>query len=223
MHLLGSVVDHLLQTYGYWAVFVLVLLETTGIPSPGETALVAAGAYAGATHRLSIAIIVGAAAAAAIIGDNLGFWIGREGGWRLLCRYGKVVHVEDWMLKVGVYVFRRHGAKIVFFARFIPILRTWGALLTGVNRYPWSKFLTWNAAGGIGWAVLWGFLAYGFGRALERYETIAAAVVFGIAAVVTVAGAVIVKRRAQELRSCAEREFPGDVNDLDRQAGKKAA
>lgn len=156
MHLFGSFVDHLLQTYGYWAVFVLVLLETTGIPSPGETALVAAGAYAGATHRLSIAIVVGAAAAAAIIGDNLGFWIGREGGWRLLCRYGKAVHVEDWMLKVGVYVFRRHGAKIVFFARFIPILRTWGALLTGVNRYPWSKFLTWNAAGGICWAVLWG-------------------------------------------------------------------
>lgn len=223
MHLFGGVVNHLLQTYGYWAVFGLVLLETTGIPSPGETALVAAGAYAGATHRLSILIVIGAACAAAIIGDNLGFWIGREGGWRLLCRYGKVLHVEDWMLKVGVYIFRRHGAKIVFFGRFIPILRTWGALLTGVNRYPWSKFLLWNAAGGICWAVLWGMLAFGFGKALEHLETVAAATAFGVAIVITIVGGIIVKKRAQELRECAEREFPGDLRELEKRATKKAA
>ena len=194
------------------AVFGLVLLETTGVPSPGESALVAAGAYAGATHHLSIFYVVGAACIAAIAGDNLGFWIGREGGWRLICRYGKVLHVEDWMLKVGVYVFRRHGAKIVFFGRFIPILRTWGALMTGVNRYPWKKFLLWNAAGGISWAVLWGSLAYIFGGALEHYETVAAAAAFALAIVVTVAGGMAVKKQAQELRSCAEREFPSVAN-----------
>lgn len=223
MHLFGGLVNHLLQTYGYWAVFGLVLLETTGIPSPGETALVAAGAYAGATHRLSILLVVGAACAAAIIGDNLGFWLGREGGWRLLCRYGNVLHVEDWMLKVGVYIFRRHGAKIVFFGRFIPVLRTWGALLTGVNRYPWKKFLVWNAAGGICWAVLWGLLAFGLGKALERFETVATATAFGIAVLVTIVGGILVKKRAKELRERAEREFPGDLRDLDRRIGTKAA
>lgn len=207
VHLFGGVVNHLLQTYGYWAVFGLVLLETTGLPAPGESALVAAGAYAGATHRLSIAMVVGAAVVAAILGDNIGFWIGREGGWRLLCRYGKALHVEDWMLKVGVYIFRRHGSKIVFFGRFVPILRTWGALLTGVNRYPWNKFILWNALSGVCWAALWGTLAFAFGHALERMETLAAAAALGVAILITVAGGILVKRQAQELRSCAEREI----------------
>lgn len=222
MHLFGGLVNHLLQSYGYWAVFGLVLLETTGVPSPGESALVAAGAYAGATHKLSIVVVIGAACAAAILGDNLGFWIGREGGWRLLRRYGKVLHVEDWMLKVGAYIFRRHGSKIVFFGRFIPILRTWGALLAGVNRYPWGKFLVWNAAGGIGWAVLWGMLAYAFGDALERMETTASLAALGIAVVISIVTGIIVKRRAEDLRECAEREFPGSLNDLDRKIRKAA-
>lgn len=222
MHLFGGVVNHLLQTYGYWAVFGLVLLETTGIPSPGETALVAAAAYAGATHKLSIAIVIASACAAAIIGDNLGFWIGREGGWRLLCRYGKALHVEDWMLKVGLYVFRRHGSKIVFFGRFIPVLRTWGALLTGVNRYPWKKFLLWNAAGGVAWSVLWGMLAFAFGDALEHMETVASIGALAAAIAITIAAAIVVKRRAADLRERAEREFPGDVRRLDATA-KQAA
>lgn len=222
MHLFGGLVNHLLQSYGYWAVFGLVLLETTGVPSPGESALVAAGAYAGATHKLSIIVVIGAACAAAILGDNLGFWIGREGGWRLLRRYGKVLHVEDWMLKVGAYIFRRHGSKIVFFGRFIPILRTWGALLAGVNRYPCGKFLVWNAAGGTGWALLWGMLAYAFGDALERMETTASLAALGIAVVISIVTGIIVKRQAEDLRECAEREFPGSLNDLDRKIRKAA-
>lgn len=222
MHLFGGLVNHLLQTYGYWAVFGLVLLETTGVPSPGETVLVAAGAYAGATHKLSVLIVIGCACTAAILGDNLGFWIGREGGWRLLCRYGKVVHLEDWMIKVGVYVFRRHGSKIVFFGRFVPLLRTWGALLTGVNRYPWNTFLIWNALGGISWAVLWGMLAYAFGNMLERMETAASLAALGVAILITIAGGILVKKRAAELRECAEREFPGSIGELDKKI-KKAA
>ena len=222
MHLFGGLVDHVLQLYGYWAVFGLVLLETTGIPSPGETALIAAGAYAGATHHLSITWVLAAAASAAIIGDNLGYWIGREGGWRLLRRYGHVLHVQDWMLKVGVYVFRRHGSKIVFFGRFIPILRTWGALLTGVNRYPWKNFVIWNALGGICWSALWGMLAYAFGKALERTEGIASWAALSIAIAITIAGAWLVRKRASDLRERAEREFPGNLDDLDKRV-KKAA
>ena len=107
MHFFGLDLTHVLQTYGYWAVFGLVLLETTGIPAPGETMLIAAAAYAGATHHLSIFMVIGVAVGAATLGDNAGFWIGREGGWRLLCRYRHVLHIEPYMLKVGVYVFRR--------------------------------------------------------------------------------------------------------------------
>lgn len=218
MHIFGLDLTHVLQTYGYWAVFGLVLLETTGIPAPGETMLIAASAYAGATHHLSVAYVIATAAVAAILGDNAGFWIGREGGWRLLCRYGRVLHIEPYMLKVGVYVFRRHGSKIVFFARFIPILRTWGALLTGVNRYPWRKFLLWNALGGISWAAAWGMLAYGFGKALQNMETLASITAICVAVVISVVAGIVAKRHAQELRECAEREFPGDLREIEKKA-----
>ena len=218
MHFLGLDLTHVLQTYGYWSVFGLVLLETSGIPAPGETMLIAASAYAGATHHLSVLYVIATAAAAAILGDNAGYWIGREGGWRVLCRYGHVLHIEPYMLKVGVYVFRRHGAKIVYFARFIPILRTWGALLTGVNRYPWRKFLLWNTLGGISWAGAWGMLAYGFGKALQNMELWASIVAVAVAIAISVLAAIAVKRNAQELRECAEREFPGDLRDIDRKA-----
>lgn len=214
LHLLGPDLDHLLAVYGYWAVLALVLLETTGIPAPGETMLITASAYAGATHRLSILLVVAAASVAAIVGDNVGFWIGREGGWRLLRRYGRLVHVDDGTLKVGIFVFRRHGAAIVFTGRFIPVLRTWGALLAGVNRYPWRRFLVWNAAGGIAWAVAWGALAYVFGKVLQRAESWVSLAALGIACAITVAGVILVRRRAAELRDAAEREFP----DLDRAA-----
>ncbi len=218
MHIFGFNLDHVLQTYGYWAVCGLVFLETTGVPAPGETMLIAAGAYAGATHHLSIVLVIAAAAGAAILGDNAGFWIGREGGWRLLCRYGHMVHVKPYMLKVGVYVFRLHGSKIVYFGRFIPVLRTWGALLTGVNRYPWNKFLPWNAFGAISWATLWGVLAFMFGKALEHMETWASIAAVAVALCVTVVSAWLVKRRAAELRECAERAFPGELCDIDRKA-----
>lgn len=218
MHFLGLDLTHVLQTYGYWAVFGLVLLETTGIPAPGETMLIAAAAYAGATHHLSIFLVIGAAVGAAILGDNAGFWIGREGGWRLLCRYRHVLHVEPYMLKVGVYVFRRHGAKIVYFGRFIPILRTWGALLTGVNRYPWPKLLLWNALGGASWAIAWGMLAFGFGKALQNMELWASITAICVAVIISIIAGLAAKRRAKDLRECAEREFPGDLRDIDRKA-----
>lgn len=218
MHFLGLDLTHVLQTYGYWAVFGLVLLETTGVPAPGETMLIAASAYAGASHHLSIAYVIATAAVAAILGDNAGFWIGREGGWRLVCRYGHVLHIEPYMLKVGVYVFRRHGSKIVYFARFIPILRTWGALLTGVNRYPWSKFLLWNALGGISWALAWGMLAYGFGKVLQNMELWASVVAIAVAVIISVIAGIAAKRNAEELRGRAEREFPGDLCDIDKKA-----
>ena len=138
-----------IQTYGYWAVFLAVGLESLGVPIPGETTLIAAALYAGSTHRLNFVTLGIVAAAAAIVGDNIGYLIGRFGGYRLLRRYGHYVRVDEAKLKVGRYLFDRHGGKVVFFGRFISVLRTYAAFLAGVNMMVWRRFLLYNAAGGI--------------------------------------------------------------------------
>jgi len=99
--------SHLIVTYGYLAVALLVGAESVGIPVPGETALILAAGYAGHTHQLSAWIIFAAAAAAAILGDNVGFWIGGTGGYRLLRQYGHYVGIDETKLKIGRYIFDR--------------------------------------------------------------------------------------------------------------------
>lgn len=160
--------EHLLIAYGYWAVFLFVAVESMGVPVPGETTLMVASIYAGTTHRLSILLVVLAAAGGAILGDNLGFLAGREGGQRLLHRYGKYVRLDERKLRLGEYLFQRHGGKVVFFGRFVAILRMWAAFLAGANRMSWTRFLAFNAAGGSLWAVLMGLGAYAFGDAVVR-------------------------------------------------------
>jgi membrane protein DedA with SNARE-associated domain len=162
-------VQPLVAQYGLYAVFVIVMLESAGVPLPGETALVLASIYAGATGDLHIAQVIAAAAAGAIIGDNMGFWVGRHFGMPLLKRYGRFIHLDDKRLAFGEAMFRRHGAKIVFFGRFIAILRIFAALLAGVNRYGWGSFLFYNAAGGIVWATVFGLGGYFFGEAIHRF------------------------------------------------------
>jgi membrane protein DedA with SNARE-associated domain len=162
-------VQPLVAQYGLYAVFVIVMLESAGVPLPGETALVLASIYAGATGDLHIAQVIAAAAAGAIIGDNMGFWVGRHFGMPLLKRYGRVIHLDEKRLAFGEAMFRRHGAKIVFFGRFIAILRIFAALLAGVNRYGWGSFLFYNAAGGIVWATVFGLGGYFFGEAIHRF------------------------------------------------------
>jgi membrane protein DedA with SNARE-associated domain len=127
----------LIHTYGLVVLFTVVMLECMGVPMPGETALVSAALYAGSTHRFSIASVVLVAATAAIIGDNIGYLIGRSIGVRLIARYGKYVRLNELRLKVGQYLFLRHGGKIVSFGRFVAILRTYAALLAGANRMSW--------------------------------------------------------------------------------------
>ena len=142
-------IGHLIQTYGYAAVFLLVGAESLGIPVPGETALIVAGTYAGRSHHLNPWLVFLVASAAAIIGDNIGFWIGDKGGYRLARRYGHWVRLDEHKLKIARYVFDTHGPKVVFFGRFISILRTYAAFLAGTSRMRWRKFLVANAAGGI--------------------------------------------------------------------------
>src|ERR1700761_3324945 len=137
--------------YGYPAVFTLVALESAGVPLPGETALVSAAVFAG-QGALNLEAVIATAALAAILGDNLGYWVGREYGFPLVYRYGHAIRLDEGRLKVAQYLFVRHGGKIVFFGRFVAILRAFAAFLAGVNRLPWPRFLIFNALGGIVWA-----------------------------------------------------------------------
>jgi membrane protein DedA with SNARE-associated domain len=164
----GSWVQHVIASYGYAAIFVIVMLESAGVPLPGETILVSAAAFAGGRHTLHLGYIIAAAAGGAIIGDNIGFWVGREFGTTLLAKWGHLIGLDERKRKLGQYLFARHGGKIVFFGRFIALLRAFAALLAGTNRLPPLRFLFFNAAGGIVWATVFGVGAYSVGEGIRR-------------------------------------------------------
>ena len=179
----------LLLEHGLILLFALVAMESAGVPLPGETALIAAAILAERGHYSIVAVIV-VAAAAAIIGDNAGYWIGRKGG-RALLRRAPIVHrYAERALPPSERFFRRHGAKTVFLGRFIAVLRVTAAWMDGISRMPWWRFLLWNAAGGIVWAILVATLAYKFGdaaaAAVGRYGLFGLIVVAAAAAIVFV-------------------------------------
>jgi membrane protein DedA with SNARE-associated domain len=180
-------VTHLLLSYGLILLFGAVAIESAGIPVPGETALVTAAFLASQGHY-SIVAVIAVAAAGAIIGDNVGYWIGREGGRKLLERWGPVRRYADKALPPAERFFQKHGAKAVFFGRFIAFLRVTAAWLAGISRMTWWRFLIWNAAGGILWAIAISLLAYEFGKAagdaVSRYGLFAV----GAIAVLVVVG-----------------------------------
>jgi membrane protein DedA with SNARE-associated domain len=163
---LGSLVS--LQTlqdalayFGYPAVVLFIMIESSGIPFPGETMLLFASFTAGLPgSHLSIVGVIIAASVGAIIGDNLGYLVGRYGGRPFVLRFGKYVFLREHHLDAAEQFFIRHGDKTVFFGRFVAVLRAWAAFLAGVNKMPWPKFLAYNAAGGICWATLMGVLAF---------------------------------------------------------------
>lgn len=159
---------HLLSAYGYAAVFILVMLESTGVPLPGETILITASIFASTSHKLDIWFVVASAAAGAIIGDNIGFWVGRAFGQRLLSRFGPKIGLDERKQKLGQYLFKRYGGLIVFVGRFVAMLRAFAALLAGINHLPPLEFLAYNAAGGIVWASLFGFGGYALGQGIHR-------------------------------------------------------
>lgn len=136
----GMSTTHMIHSYGYLAVFVFVAIESLGVPIPGESALIAAGAYAGETHKLNPWLIFLVAAVAAVAGNAAGYSIGRKGGFRLALRYGSKIHLDQHKLKVGRYVLDRQGSKVVFFGRFVSVLRTYVAFLAGTLEMRWQKF-----------------------------------------------------------------------------------
>jgi membrane protein DedA with SNARE-associated domain len=200
-----------ISKFGYGAVGFAVSVESIGVPFPGESTLIAAALYAGATHELNIVLVVLAAAAGAIIGDNIGFFIGRELGFRLLTRYGRCIRMTPPRIKVGQYLFLRHGGKVVFFGRFVAILRALAAFLAGANRMAWPRFLVFNAAGGVVWAVAYGFGAYLLGSAIHRLVGPVGITLGALAVVTIIAGAIFIRSNEARLEDEAERALPGPI------------
>jgi membrane protein DedA with SNARE-associated domain len=205
-------ISHLIASYGYWAVFVLITLECLGIPLPGETALIVAGAYAGSTHRLSPGIIFAVAAAAAIIGDNAGFWIGAKGGYRLARAYGPRIRLDERKLKVARYLFDTHGAKVVFFGRFTALLRTYAAFLAGASRMRWRRFLFANAAGGIVWAAVYTLASYAAGDTLRRLSGTIHLILTVVGLLAIAAVGLFIRHQIGRLAPRAEAAYPGPLD-----------
>src|SRR5512133_826163 len=162
----------MIEKYGYIIVFLAIMLESMGVPMPGETALVIAAAAAGTGH-LNIYGVIIAAALGAIIGDGIGYWVGRKLGRPFLEKHGRWLHLtEDRMFKLEK-LFVKHGPMTVFFGRFFSLLRTYAALFAGVWRMKYVVFTLYNALGGIVWAVVFGILGFIFGQNLPLLEKIA--------------------------------------------------
>jgi len=158
---------------GYPAVILFIMIESSGIPFPGETMLLLASFTAGlpGSHLFIFWVIV-CCACGAILGDNLGYLAGRYGGRPLALRFGKYVFLKEHHLDAAEQFFARHGDKTVFFGRFVAVLRAWAAFLAGVNKMRWPKFLLYNAAGGICWATLMGLLGYYAGRLIGNFAEV---------------------------------------------------
>jgi membrane protein DedA with SNARE-associated domain len=185
-----------IEHHSQWALltmFVLLTLESFGLPVPGETALIACSVLA-SQGALSIASVIAVGVLAAIVGDNLGYWAARKGGRPLLERHRLTRQYAEKYLARGERFFAKHGGKAVFFGRFVAVLRVTAAWVAGISHMHWWRFLAWNAAGGLVWATLVSLISYYLGdaaaSALGRYGLYAA----GGVVLLTVAGFLIVRQ-----------------------------
>jgi membrane protein DedA with SNARE-associated domain len=154
LFILSHTLIDLIPVYGPWIVFGIVALESMGVPLPGETILVGAALLASSTDQIGIVAVVVAAAGGAVVGDSIGYAVGRRFGSPLLQKYGHYIHLDAGRLLIGRYLFFQYGSAVVFFGRFIAVLRMFAALLAGANGMPWGRFLLFNVTGGICWACV---------------------------------------------------------------------
>jgi membrane protein DedA with SNARE-associated domain len=204
-------VAHLVHDYGLLVVAGVIGLESLGIPLPGETALIVASIIAGSRPELDIVAVILTAAAASSAGRAVGYWIGRRFGYLLLLRYGRYVWLGESRIKLGQYLFLRHGGKIIIVAQFLPVLRTIGGILAGANRMPQHQFMVTNVIGASLWAVFFGVIAYYFGREVERL-TGPLVVVLALGTVIfLILAARFVREHEVQLSARAERALPGPL------------
>jgi len=194
-------------SYGYIAIFGIILLESAGIPLPGETILIGAAVYAGSHQMLDLRLIIATAAGAAILGDNIGYWLGRTLGRKALLRWGRLIGLDQRKLDLGEYLFLRHGGKIVFLGRFVAVLRVFAAVLAGANRFPPLPFLLFNVLGGIAWAVAFGTGGFLLGQSFHRVAGPFGWLTLAAAAIALLLIWRYYKRHEERLLTDAEREL----------------
>lgn len=198
----------LIQVHGPWIIAMAVALESAGVPLPGETILVAAALLAATTNQIDITVVVAAAAAGAIVGDGLGYTVGRRFGMPLLSKYGRYIRLDENRLLIGRYLFFRYGNAVVFFGRFIAVLRMFAALLAGANGMPAGRFFFFNVTGGICWACLFGFGAYAAGTEIYKISETLSLVSLGLFIAAGSAFSIIIRRYEPVLLRQAEHELP---------------
>lgn len=212
MHLAASTSQF--SHYGYWGVALVVGLEGIGIPVPGETALIAAAAYAGQSHKLNPWLIFAVASVAAIVGNVIGYYVGVKGGFRLARRFGPKVHLDEHKLKIGRYVLDTQGWKVVVAGRFVAILRTYLAFLAGTLEMKKRVFFTASTLAAVAWAGIYTAAAYQAGNTLRKLSTTIDIVAVAVAVVVLVAVVLFMRNRMKKLGDKAEAAYPGPLKPV---------
>jgi membrane protein DedA with SNARE-associated domain len=176
-------IEGYLNQYGYPILFLVIFVESFGIPAPGQTLLITAALFA-ATGNLKLWLVMLVAFAAAVIGDNIGYFIGHRGGHRLLFRYARRFGVSQERMEGIFERFNRHGGWFVFLARFFDVARQINGLIAGSAKMSFRRFLLFNSIGAAMWVLLWGFgsfyLGQGLKQWLKQYEHITTWLVVGV-------------------------------------------
>jgi membrane protein DedA with SNARE-associated domain len=201
---LSDALAGLIPIYGPWIIFFIVAFESAGIPLPGETILVGSAVLAATTGQIGIAVVVLAAAAGAIVGDGMGYLVGRRFGSPFLLRYGHYIRLDEDRLLIGRYLFLKYGSAVVFFGRFVAVLRMFAALLAGANAMPAARFFFFNITGGICWACLFGFGAYAVGAQMYKISGMLSVISLGLFIAAGYAFSIFVRRNEVLLRRRAE-------------------
>ncbi|MGH6670344.1 MAG: DedA family protein [Xanthobacteraceae bacterium] len=212
-------VAHLIHAYGLLVVAGFIGLESMCIPLPGETALIVGSVIAGRTHELNIVAVILTAMGASLIGRIIGYLVGAQFGYWLLLRYGSYVRITETRIKLGQYLFLKHGAAIIIIAQFIPVMRAIAGILAGANRMPWRRFLVASVIGTGSWATLFGIGGYSFGKQFAHlakswsiFSGPSGWALFGVAALIIIlALTAFVARHEAQLAAKAERALPGPL------------
>ena len=184
-------IQEIARQYGYWAVFIGIALENTGIPIPGETITITGGFLAG-SGELNYWLVLASAIAGAVLGDNFGYWIGRKGGWPFLLRAGRFFRIQEVQMELAREQFGRNAAKAVFFGRFVTLLRIFAGPMAGIAQMPYRRFLWCNFGGATLWALTTVTLSYFLGRIVSLQQIIQWIAEFGVAALISVVAVLLI-------------------------------
>lgn len=186
-------IQEIAHQYGYWAVFGGIALENTGIPIPGETITIVGGVLAG-SGDLNYWLVLGSAIAGAVIGDNVGYWLGRLGGWPFLVKFGGFFRIPLEKLEDAKDQFSKNAPRAVFFGRFVTLLRIFAGPMAGIAQMPYGQFLLCNFGGAAIWATIMVTLSYFCGRLIPLHQLIEWTTQFGILALILVIISLILPR-----------------------------